>query len=94
MTLIYDSQDEQCPHFGVCGGCRMQDVPYPEQVAQKRATLEALFREVWRAPIAVEWSSTSHGNAVTPAHCVKVGGLSTPGGASVDTGMSFTPPTA
>jgi len=46
--------DGRCPHFGECGGCRMQDAPYPEQVARKASTLETLFREVWRAPIAVE----------------------------------------
>ncbi|MEW6319553.1 MAG: 23S rRNA (uracil(1939)-C(5))-methyltransferase RlmD [Acidobacteriota bacterium] len=32
-----------CRHFGVCGGCQWQDVPYPEQLARKRETLQRLF---------------------------------------------------
>ena len=29
----------RCPHFGVCGGCQYQDVPYAEQLALKRNLL-------------------------------------------------------
>ena len=29
-----------CRHFGVCGGCQWQDVPYPEQLRRKRSALE------------------------------------------------------
>jgi 23S rRNA (uracil1939-C5)-methyltransferase len=29
-----------CRHFGVCGGCQWQDVPYPEQLRRKRTALE------------------------------------------------------
>ncbi|MDH3591517.1 MAG: 23S rRNA (uracil(1939)-C(5))-methyltransferase RlmD, partial [Planctomycetota bacterium] len=32
-----------CAHFGACGGCASQDVPYPDQVAAKEAALAALF---------------------------------------------------
>ncbi len=35
--------DTRCPHFGVCGGCRGQDVPYPAQLAAKAAELDTLF---------------------------------------------------
>ncbi len=42
-----------CPHFGECGGCLTQDVPYPEQVARKQAALTELFREVWPGPLPV-----------------------------------------
>jgi tRNA (uracil-5-)-methyltransferase len=36
-----------CRHFGVCGGCATQDLPYDEEVRRKEAALaEALGREV------------------------------------------------
>ncbi|MCX6349008.1 MAG: 23S rRNA (uracil(1939)-C(5))-methyltransferase RlmD [Candidatus Aureabacteria bacterium] len=31
-----------CRHFGECGGCRFQDIPYPEQLAAKAARLEEI----------------------------------------------------
>ncbi len=43
-----------CPHFGECGGCRSQDVPYDEQLARKSAALQDLFSPFWRDPIPVE----------------------------------------
>jgi 23S rRNA (uracil1939-C5)-methyltransferase len=32
-----------CPHFGVCGGCSLLDVPIATQLAQKRAAAAALL---------------------------------------------------
>jgi 23S rRNA (uracil1939-C5)-methyltransferase len=29
-----------CPHFGVCGGCSRQDVPYESQIADKQAQVK------------------------------------------------------
>jgi len=29
----------QCKHFGTCGGCSYLDIPYPQELAQKEATL-------------------------------------------------------
>lgn len=42
----------RCRHFGECGGCDVQDVPYAEQLRQKRLSLETLLREALgaRAP--------------------------------------------
>lgn len=33
----------RCRHFGDCGGCRFQDLEYPDQLALKQKELEALF---------------------------------------------------
>jgi 23S rRNA (uracil1939-C5)-methyltransferase len=32
-----------CKHFGVCGGCTLPGIPYPEQLAKKRAFLSQLL---------------------------------------------------
>lgn len=32
-----------CKHFGVCGGCTLPGVPYPEQLARKRQVLSRLL---------------------------------------------------
>ncbi len=47
---------EHCMHFGDCGGCKMQDVPYAEQLAHKATLLSALFDAHWSRPIPVEAS--------------------------------------
>ncbi|MBD3245673.1 MAG: 23S rRNA (uracil(1939)-C(5))-methyltransferase RlmD [Candidatus Omnitrophica bacterium] len=40
-----DREITQCRHFGVCGGCRWQDVPYCGQLIRKRQYVQDLFRE-------------------------------------------------
>jgi 23S rRNA (uracil1939-C5)-methyltransferase len=35
-----------CPHFGLCGGCQWQDVPYEEQLFWKRSHLEECFKHL------------------------------------------------
>lgn len=47
---------QRCAHFGDCGGCRLQDVPYPDQLARKSAELEELLGELWGRPVPVEAS--------------------------------------
>ena len=58
-----------CPHFGDCGGCQSQDVPYAEQVAAKEAMLRELFAPVWEEPIPVTPSPVvwHYRNKVDPA---------------------------
>ena len=42
-----------CPHFGECGGCAFQDVPYEEQLVRKEAQLRTLFDAFWDGAIPV-----------------------------------------
>ena len=44
----------RCPHFGDCGGCQTQDLPYEQQLAQKAAALETLFGFCWPHAISIE----------------------------------------
>jgi len=37
------SGSARCRHFGMCGGCATQDIPYAEQVARKEAYLRGLL---------------------------------------------------
>jgi 23S rRNA (uracil1939-C5)-methyltransferase len=50
--MIIDSPDH-CRHFGVCGGCQFQDVPYPQQLADKQAQLQDLFAAHWQEDIPI-----------------------------------------
>lgn len=44
----------RCRHFGECGGCRLQDLGYPEQVAKKSEYLDGLLKPVgWEAGVPV-----------------------------------------
>lgn len=42
-----------CTHFGDCGGCRSQDVPYVEQCEAKGTALAELFSRYWDGPVEV-----------------------------------------
>ncbi|MCL4694405.1 MAG: hypothetical protein KJ060_18085, partial [Candidatus Hydrogenedentes bacterium] len=46
--------EARCLHFGECGGCSFQDVPYSDQRATKSDTLRALFDAHWSEPIPIE----------------------------------------
>lgn len=35
----------KCPYFGKCGGCKNQDVEYPEQLKEKKRVVEELLGE-------------------------------------------------
>jgi 23S rRNA (uracil1939-C5)-methyltransferase len=50
----------RCPHFGVCGGCNYQHIPYSQQLEYKteilRETLRRIGRIEWTAAIATHSS--------------------------------------
>ncbi len=47
------NQTDPCMHYGRCGGCAAQDIPYEKQVANKAEVLRALFAPFWDGPIDV-----------------------------------------
>jgi len=44
----------RCKHFGVCGGCKWQHVPYAEQLQFKETTIKETFRRLGKIEVA-EW---------------------------------------
>ena len=49
-TVIEKSGDEidaMCPHFGICGGCNYQNLPYEKQLELKAGQVEKLLNEVY-----------------------------------------------
>ena len=43
-----------CPHFGLCGGCTYQNLPYEEQLALKEGQVKELLDGVVRDPYVYE----------------------------------------
>ena len=39
-----------CMHFGVCGGCKTQNLAYDEQLNQKAHQVEDIFRRMGKYP--------------------------------------------
>lgn len=50
QDVLSDARTEapQCRHFGECGGCEFQDVPYPTQVEAKRKAFDFIAEEVMK----------------------------------------------
>lgn len=48
-----DESAARCMHFGECGGCLTQDLPYAEQLRRKEAALCKLFGKQWIGPVHV-----------------------------------------
>ena len=38
-----EMEEGRCPHFGICGGCLMQSIPYEEQLKIKESQVKALL---------------------------------------------------
>ncbi|MGA8405785.1 MAG: 23S rRNA (uracil(1939)-C(5))-methyltransferase RlmD [Candidatus Acidiferrales bacterium] len=51
----------RCPHFGVCGGCDYQHIPYEGQLGYKREILRETLRRLGR----IEWTGeiVTHGSS-------------------------------
>jgi 23S rRNA (uracil1939-C5)-methyltransferase len=47
------SSSSRCKHFGSCGGCSLQDLPYEAQLQRKKLALESMFAPFWDRPIEV-----------------------------------------
>lgn len=45
-----ERRDPACVHFGLCGGCRWQDIPYEDQLALKERMVHQAFDERGLAP--------------------------------------------
>lgn len=65
-TWIVQQWGVLCRHFGICGGCSIQDVPYAEQLASKEAELKDRLRPVLREPIASPLFVPISGQAEAP----------------------------
>ncbi len=62
-----------CTHFGECGGCLNQDMPYEQQLALKSKSLQELFIEHWDASIPITPSPAiwHYRNKVDPSFALK-----------------------
>lgn len=44
-------QEPLCPHFGVCGGCKWQILPYEEQLRMKQSQVENQLRRIGKVEL-------------------------------------------
>lgn len=82
--------EPRCPHFGTCGGCNYQHVPYERQLAYKadilRETLRRIGRIEWTGDIAThaspEWAYRNR--AQWKVRPIRAGNADAASGDSVD----------
>ena len=48
-------KDEACPHFGQCGGCTYQSLPYEEQLKIKESQVQKLLSQAIGTRCSYEW---------------------------------------
>ena len=62
LEILEHSPEEcqpACPHFGVCGGCTYQNLPYEKQVEMKEAQIHAMMvlkKARSERHIAIKWN--------------------------------------
>ncbi len=80
-----------CRHFGECGGCLNQDVPYEKQLVLKQDALQELFREWWTEQIPVTPSPVlwRYRNKIDPSFALKWYPEPPPPGFDRDTVLGF-----
>ena len=49
-----ESEPNPCPHFGVCGGCMYQSLPYEQQLSIKKNQVKKMLDEAIWAPYEFE----------------------------------------
>src|ERR1700691_4246196 len=52
----------RCPHFGTCGGCNYQHIPYEEQLKYKVEILRETLRRIGK----IEWAGEIGSHGSTP----------------------------
>lgn len=52
--MLHQITKKICPHFGICGGCTFQNVPYEQQLEKKGRELTELLQEFIPFPITVQ----------------------------------------
>src|ERR1700728_4839769 len=57
-----DRVSARCPHFGVCGGCDYQHIPYDSQLKYKTEILRETLRRIGR----IEWPGEIRSHASPP----------------------------
>ena len=80
-----------CPHFGDCGGCVSQDVPYAQQLEAKSRRLSEIFAAFWDQPIPVAPSPAvwHYRNKVDPSFARKRYDTAPPPGFERETVLGF-----
>ena len=48
-------QEPMCPHFGVCGGCKWQILPYPEQLKMKQQQVYDQLTRIGKVDLPERW---------------------------------------
>ncbi|MFI3177767.1 MAG: 23S rRNA (uracil(1939)-C(5))-methyltransferase RlmD [Eubacteriales bacterium] len=48
LEKAWNEVESPCPHFGACGGCTYQNLPYQEQLALKESQVQGLLDDVYR----------------------------------------------